>query len=368
MNLSSYIEVDLKQFKKNLLIIKENLKDSLFCLPVKANAYGHGLVEIAKVAQDEKVVDYLACATLEEGKMLRDANIKIPILMLGSFFEDQIEDLIKNDLEVTISSFLKAKIIKDFCDKNNKKCKVHLKIDTGMKRIGVRPQTAEKLLEFLNNEDCFIIKGIFSHFACAENKDHPFNQIQLNEFSSFIKQVNPPKDVLCHLANSAGVLYFENGYFDMVRPGALAYGCYTANMPEKFEGIKSIFSLKSRVSFFKVVNENEGISYSHTYVTKNKTRILTIPIGYGDGYFRSLSNKAKVLINGRKYPIVGTICMDQLMVDIQNDSVFVDDEVVLIGKQKDQEISLLDIAELLHTVTYEILCSFNKRLARIYKN
>lgn len=366
-NYSSWIEIDLKQFKKNISLIKEFIGSSLLCLTVKANSYGHGLIEMSKIAQDQNV-DYLAVANLLEGIKLRNENIKLPILVLGTFHEDQISDLLKYDLEITISSFFKALIVKEYCSKHNKKCKVHLKIDTGMRRIGIRPDTGIDLYKFLKSEKCFILKGIFSHFACAEDKSHPMNKIQRDAFDDFINKIKPDKSILCHLANSGAVCNMDNCFKDMVRLGVLPFGCYPKTLPEKLADVKPIFSVKSKVSFFKVVKENEGISYGHTYVTKNQTRIVTIPIGYGDGYPRNLSNKGQVLIKGKRYPIVGIICMDQFMVDVGNDNAYIGDEVVLIGKQKNEKIEILEIANLCNTVTCEILCAFNERLPRVYIN
>ncbi|MFA6501613.1 MAG: alanine racemase, partial [Parachlamydiales bacterium] len=221
---------------------------------------------------------------------------------------------------------------------------------------------------YLKNEKCFILRGIFSHFACAETPNHPMNSMQYSDFDNFIKKVKPDKKVICHIANSGALCNMDNPLKDMVRLGALPFGCYSKTLPDKFSDIKPIFSVKSKVSFFKVVQKDEGVSYSHTYITKDTTRILTIPIGYGDGYPRALSNKGSVLIRGKRHPIVGTICMDQLMVDIGNDSAYIGDEVVLVGNQINEKIDIKEVASLCNTISYDILCSFNERLPRVYVN
>lgn len=367
LNYSSWIEIDLKQFKKNIEIIRSNIKKACFCLCVKANAYGHGIIEIAKIAENEGV-DYLAVANLLEGIKLREAKIKIPILVLGTFHEDQIKDLIDNDLEITISSFFKARLLNEYCSKTNKKCKVHLKVDTGMKRIGVKPETALLLYKYLKEDKNFSLKGIFSHFACADIKDHPMNAIQIKIFEKFLKKIQPDKSIICHMTNTAALCNFEHNFYDMVRLGALPFGCSSQNLPDSFSEIKSIFSVKSKVSYFKVVEKDQGISYGHSFITKKPIRIVTIPIGYGDGYSRALSNIGKVLIRGQRFPIIGTICMDQFMVNIDKAQAFIGDEVVLIGRQQNQEISIKEIAVLCKTISYEILCSFNERLPRVYIN
>lgn len=367
LNYSSWIEIDLKQFKKNIKIIRSNIKKARFCLCVKANAYGHGIIEIAKVAEREGI-DYLAVANLIEGIKLREANVKLPILVLGTFHENQIKDLIDNDLEITISSFLKARLLNKYCSKMKKRCKVHLKVDTGMRRIGVKPETAFLLYNYLKEDICFSLKGIFSHFACADIKDHPMNAIQIKTFEKFLKKIKPDKSIICHMTNTAALCSFEHSFYDMVRLGALPFGCYSQDLPNKFIDIKSIFSVKSKVSYFKVVEKDQGISYGHRFITKKPTKIVTIPIGYGDGYSRALSNIGEVLIRGKKFPIIGTICMDQFMVNIHDKEAFIGDEVVLIGRQQTQEISIKEIALLCRTISYEVLCLFNERLPRVYIN
>lgn len=367
LNYSSWIEIDLNQFKKNVSIIKNYLKETFFCLCVKANAYGHGIIEIAKVAENEKV-DYLAVANLMEGIKLREANIKLPILVLGTFHEDQIKDLIDYDLEITISSFYKAKFVTTYCLKNNKKCKIHLKIDTGMGRIGVKPKTALLLYKYLKDQKCFILKGIFTHLACADEKDHPINSIQIKSFDNFLNKIKKKSSTIFHIANSAFLCNFDNDPLDMARLGALPFGCYHRDLPEKFQDIKSIFSVKSKVSYFKIIEKDQGISYGYSFITKAKTNVVTIPVGYGDGYSRSLSNIGSVLIRGKKHPIIGTICMDQFMVNASKGDAYIGDEVVLIGRQENQEITIKEIANQLKTISYEVLCAFNERLPRVYKN
>ncbi len=367
MTYSSWIEIDLGQLKKNIQIIRNILQGKLYCLPVKANAYGHGLIEVSKLAQKEGV-DYLAVANLQEGIALRKANISIPILLLGAFYENQIKEIIDYDLEVTVSSQYKAQILADYCKANKKSCFAHLEVDTGMRRTGVREETAISLYNFVKDQKHFEIKGIYSHFALAENNSDPFTKAQIDSFERVLKAIKSDKPLIKHLANSAGIYNFKDSYFDMARPAAISFGCYREKIEKEFVGIKTCFSVKSRISYFKVVQEGMGISYGHQYITDKQTRIVTVPVGYGDGYRRSLSNISEVLINGKRYPIRGIICMDQFMVDIGEDSAYVGDEVVLIGKQKNEEISIQEIARLCNTVSYDILCSFNQRLPRIYIN
>lgn len=362
----SLIEIDLKQLKKNISIIKNHIGNSLFCLPVKANAYGHGLKAISKTAE-EAGIDYIAVAHLSEGIVLRQSGIKLPILVLGAIHEDQIDDLINFNLEFTLSSEFKATLAAEKCKKRKQKCQVHLEVDTGMQRTGVRASSALSLFRHVNALECFDIKGIYTHFSTADKPGDLFALSQIETFTSLFKDPSLEKfSLIRHMANSGGTAFFKESHLDMVRPALMSLGYPPLNSPSTLSGIEPCFSLKTKVSYFKVVEEGVGISYGHSHVTKKRTRIVTIPLGYGDGYRRSLSNKGEVLIRGKKFPIVGIICMDQFMVDVGNHEIRVGDEVVVIGKQGDLEIPLTQIASLCDTNVYEILCGFNDRLPRIY--
>lgn len=351
----SWIEVDLHQFKQNIATIRKKIGQSLYCLPVKANAYGHGLCKMG-LAAEEAGVDYLGVAHLQEGIELRQAGVKIPILVFGAIHEDQILDLINYHLEFTISSKFKADLV---AKRVKDKVRVHMEVDTGMQRTGVRTSTAKELFQHLKSLRCFDIVGIYSHFATADIPNHSFTQTQLEKFSNLLEDpLIQSESLIRHMANSGAITHFPLSNFDMVRPSLLTFGYG----PE----VKPCFSLKAKVSYFKVVEKGIGISYGHTYITKKSTRIVTIPVGYGDGYRRALSNRGSVLIRGQKFPIVGTICMDQFMVDVGQAEVYVGDEVVLIGKQGSEEITLTEIAHLCDTIPYEILCQFNDRIPRIY--
>lgn len=375
---TTIIEINQSQFKTNLVMINRLLKNNdstpKLCLPVKANAYGHGLVEISRLA--EPIVDYLAVARTEEGITLRTNGIKKPILVFGTFTVEQITELILNNLEITIPSVLRAQQTIDICRQLKKTCKVHIKVDTGMNRIGIRAENAWTLINLVLDSPELQLVGIYSHLASSDKLNDSYTHEQITKFQQIatkIKQVD--SNIICHLANSGGVCHYPESYFDMVRPGILSYGYLpntqydralkTQNSP--LDSIKPCFSLKSQVAYFKVVPSGSMISYNQQYMTKQQTRIITLPIGYGDGYRRGLSNTGEVLINGKKYTISGTICMDMMMVDIgSQDSIHVGDNVVLIGKQGNHEITLESMAEKCNTITYEILCDFNDRITRVY--
>ena len=357
----AWIEVDLEQFKENIYKLREHIKNKKICIPIKANAYGHGLIPIAKAAEAAGA-DYLAVSCLQEGVLLRQAKINSSILTFGPVYQEQVDDFVKYDLELTISSLAKAKLVAKALPAQQS-IKIHVEIETGMQRTGVRVESATELFNFIDTDKRFKVMGIYSHLATADQDNNLFALEQIAKFSNLVQLIKTRyPNAIFHLANSGGVLYYPESHFDMVRPGKLIFGYIDSD--KKITA--PVFSIKAKVAYFKVVKAGEGISYGHSYKTKKETRIVTVPIGYGDGYRRILSNKAEVLINHKRYPVVGTICMDQFMVDIGNDSAYVGDEVVLIGKQGDQEINLPSIAKLCDTIPSEILCGFNDRLPHFY--
>jgi alanine racemase len=360
----AWIEIDLGQFRKNLQTVRSRIGKSLFCLCVKADAYGHGLCEIGRVAQQEGI-DYLAVFCLKEGVALRLGGVSLPIVIVGPFHEDQIEACIRWNLELTISSKYKAQLVVDLCSKIQRSCRVHLEVETGLQRTGVRPETALELLPWLIDQKCLEVVGVYSHFATSDQKDHFFAKEQIRIFQDLRDRFRN-LGLIWHLANSGGVVFYPDSYFDMVRPGLLCYGYFPDGSKDPIGEIAPCFSLKAKVLYFKVVQKGVGIGYGHLYKTDDVTRVVTVPIGYGDGYLRAFSNKGFVLIGGRRYKISGLVGMDQFMVDIGNNEVYVGDEVTLIGKQGTERISLEGAALIANTVPYELLCSLKGRLSRIY--
>jgi alanine racemase len=369
----TFIEINKSKLIQNILSIKSFINSFVnnqvkICIPVKANAYGHDISLVTKVLED--YVDYFAVALLSEAITLRNIGISKSILIFGAYTDDQIADLVNNDVEITISSMYKARLIVEYCKLHHKKIKVHIKIDTGMSRIGIRASNAKELVDYvLFNNQYMELVGVYSHLANSEYVNDNITNNQIKIFKSIVEYVKQQdKSIICHLANSGGVLNYPDSYFDMIRPGILTYGYMPSDNLEKhdlYSLIKPVLSLKSHVAYFKVVSEGTGISYNYSYYTKSQTRILTIPLGYGDGYRRSLSNIGEVIIRNKKYRIIGNICMDMLMVDIGNDEAYVGDEVLLIGSDGINTIYLEDVAKICNTIIYEILCGFNVRIPRI---
>ncbi len=357
--------IKLANLENNYRIVKRLCKTKIMAM-IKADAYGHGMVRIAKELSKFKV-DYFGVAYLEEALELRANQIQEPILVLGAINTGQIAGFIENDIEITSSSIEKSLAISKVAKKMGKKALVHLKVDTGMGRIGVQWHNAYKFIKESYKMENLKIKGLFSHFALAD-EDANFTQIQLARFKDLVKQLEKEnlRPEIVHLANSAGLINFKESHFDMVRPGLMLYGYAPWQKFGKLN-LKPVMSLISTVTYFKVLPKNTGISYGHSYKTKTQSRIVTLPLGYGDGYFRALSNKGFVIIRNHKYPIAGNICMDQMMIDIgENGTAYNGDPVLIFGEYENSSLSLEELCEKINTIPYEFLCSITKRVPRIY--
>ena len=363
-------EIDLKSLRDNYDGIKKQVTENVKIMGiVKANAYGHGLIEIARALMSFGS-DYLGVGFLEEGIVLRQNGINIPILVLGGVLGSQIREFIQHDLEITISSIeIAERIEHEVPNHNRKKARVHLKIDTGMERIGVHSENASQFIERACRMPHLEVVGVYSHLASADEKDKAFTYYQLDRFQSVIEKIKSMGIEIpnIHLANSGAILDMPETYFSMVRPGIMLYGIYPSRETSEGISMHPILTLKSNVVFIKEVAQNTSISYGRKYFTPKRTRIATIPIGYGDGYSRSLSNTGEVLINGQRFPIVGIVCMDQIMVDIGFEAnVHVGDEVVLIGISGDKAISVWELSDKTGTVPYELLTGIAARVPRVF--
>ncbi|MCX5696278.1 MAG: alanine racemase [Candidatus Omnitrophica bacterium] len=360
----TWAQIDLNNLEHNFLEIKKRLAPGTKILvTVKADAYGHGLIPVSKRLVACKV-DFLGVASIDEGITLRKAGIKVPILILGLILKDDILPLFEYNLSTSVCDVGLSRALNKKAALKRKKLNVHIKVDTGMGRIGVSHYDAHKLVKNIHNLKHLRIEGLFTHFAFADlNREFTFHQIDL--FNKLIRKlskdnINIP---LVHAANSIGLLDYKYSHFNMVRPGLIIYGLHPKE--ELKINLKPVLSLKTKVIFVKKVPAGSGISYGHDYITSRATKIATLPIGYGDGYPRNLSNKAPVLIRGKRFKICGRICMDQIMVDVGNAPVKVGDEVVLIGSQGKNKITVEELAELSNTIPYEIVCGLGSRIPRI---
>ncbi|MBN2105367.1 alanine racemase [bacterium] len=364
----THVEVDLTRLTDNFNAIKEHVSPAKMMPVLKANAYGHGLVEIAKHMQ--KIgADYIGVAVLEEGILLRKSGITLPILVMGGILGNQVPHFLKYDLTMTASSIQSLNQINTAAGHLQIQAKVHLKIDTGMERIGVHDYNAESFLESAMKSPHVFMEGIFSHFASSDAADLTHARLQLSRFQKVltcfddIKKDLPP---MIHMANSGAILQLPEATFNMVRPGILLYGVYPTGESKHTIRVHPALTWKSRVVYFKIIRPNRPVGYGSKWQTDHPVHAVTIPVGYGDGYFRSMSHKAQVLIRGKKYPVIGTISMDQIVANIEQDSAYSDDEVILIGELDGQRISCENLADWAGTIPYEILTNINTRVPRIY--
>ena len=365
----TYVEVDLDQLTANYRAI-ENVVAPAQVMPIlKANAYGHGLIAVARHVT-ALGAPYLGVAYLEEGIMLREAGLETPILVLGGIIGNQIPLFLSHNLTLTASSVEKIQQIEQAAAQMGVRARVHLKIDTGMERIGVHYYSATTLIDVAIRCRHCDVEGIYSHFANADTADLTSAQIQLDRFQEVLDHYaahDLPRPPLRHMANSGAILQLPESHFEMVRAGILLYGVYpSAEVPRRVV-VRPSLSWKSRVVYFKVVKPGHPVSYGSTWQSEKMVRVVTVPVGYGDGYFRGMSGQAQVIIRGKKYPVVGRICMDQLMVNIEWDSAYNDDEVLLIGADPGgAAITPEDLAEWADTIPYEVLTNINTRVPRIY--
>ena len=363
--MNTYAEINLKAIKENILAIKNLLASKVkFMAVVKANAYGHGAVAVARAAV-EAGAEYLSVANLKEALELRAAGILAPILILTESPTSVVDEIIEYDLTQTTYSVAEAKALSDEAKKRNKIAKVHVKIDTGMGRGGVLPSEALAFITKIASFDGLMIEGVFTHFALAEEPQDTFTTAQFEKFKQVIERLGHIP--LKHAANSAAVLHHSQTQLDMVRVGLMMYGLYPQGNGRGLVSLKPALSFKSRVSYVKKIPAGTPVSYGSTYVTRSETNLVTVPVGYADGYSRRLSNKGQVIIRGQRFPVVGRVTMDLIMVDVGQTQVAVGDEVVLIGEQNNQMISADEVAKLADTISYEVITGIGKRVARVYR-
>jgi alanine racemase len=362
-------EIDLGALEHNFGAIKKRLsKDVKIMVVVKANAYGHGLIEVSRTLKKRRV-DYLGVATVDEAMVLRKNAVKTPVLVLGSVLPGEVKPAVKNDITLTLCSDSLLKACVREARRVKKKVKVHVKVDTGMGRIGIWHEDAADFVRRAYGKKEIILEGLYTHFSIA-GRDNFFTQYQIESFENFIEEVESSgvRAKYKHAANSIALIDLDRSHLNLVRPGIVIYGIYPKRNFPKLIDLKPVMSLKTRITYIKEVPPGRSISYGRTFITQKKTRIATLPVGYADGYGRILSNKAKALVRGRTAPVVGKITMDQTMIDVGHiKEAKLKDEVVLIGYQKGHRISCEELARLCGTIPYEIVTGISERVPRVYK-
>lgn len=367
-SIQAHVEIDLNAIQANATTIKAHTGGQLIAV-VKADAYGHGAIPVAEALHT--IADVFAVATVAEAIELREAGIQNPILILFSPLPDFAEEIIAHNLTPAVDNFTLAqnlnKVVEDGKSQSQQtsteKVKVHIDVNTGMNRCGVRYTEAAGFLKKIKTLPHLEIEGIFTHFATADEADKSFAHLQLERFSFVLASI--PNIPMTHAANSPAALAIPESHFDAVRPGLSLYGIYPGH--EKPIQLQPALTWKARVGWIDYIEAGEGVSYGLLYKAPSRTCVAGIQVGFGDGYPRPLSGIGEVLIGGKRCPIIGRICMDMMVVQLESsDNVSVGDEVVLIGKRGNEEITIYEVAERANTIPYEILISIAKRVNRIY--
>jgi alanine racemase len=363
----THLEVDLDVLAANYQAIAAHVAPARVMPILKANAYGHGLVEVGRLLEAVGA-PMVGVAYLEEGVRLRQHGVRLPVLVLGGIVGSQIPRFLAHDLTLTASSVDKLRAIDEQAAALGRPATVHLKIDTGMERIGVHWYSAEALLAESLRCRHLRVEGIFTHLANADGRDLDHARLQLERFGEvlrFYERRSLPTP-LRHAANSGAILQLPESRLDMVRPGILFYGARpSAEIPAAVPVVQALRWL-TRVVYFKVVKPGNPVSYGSRWAPTEPSRVVTLPVGYGDGYVRAMSGKAEVILHGKRYPVVGSVCMDQLMVSIGQDSAYNGDEAVLLGGSEGAFIGVEEMASWAGTIPHEVLTSINTRVPRVY--
>mgnify|MGYP005636335613 CR=1 FL=1 len=378
---ATFAEINLKAFKHNLQNLKKIIEpDTGIMAVIKADAYGHGSLPCAKAAVDSGV-DYIGVGIIEEGIELRENGITEPILILGSIFPDEAADLVRHDLATILCTNHLAEALAKEAEKQKKTVIVHIKVDTGMNRLGVLPENLLSLIQTINKLPILKLEALSTHFSSADDEDTSITTQQIELFQKTITDLQESGvtiPILTHLANTSALLRFPESRSKMVRPGLILYGALPSPVlssvaheiyqKENLQIFQPVMQWKSKIILLKSVQKGQPLSYSRKYFTQKDSLIATLPIGYADGLHRNLSNNMEVLIKGKRAPQVGTICMDMILIDVTGIlDVKVGDEVVIFGKQGEEEIQVEELAKRSSTIPYEILCNVGKRVPRVYK-
>ncbi|MDI3535489.1 MAG: alanine racemase [Thermosediminibacterales bacterium] len=368
------VEINLDNLKHNLREIRRiTSPNARICAVVKADGYGHGALKIASTALSFGA-SYLAVAVIDEAIELRQKGVEAPILILGYTPEKQFNEIIEYDITQTVYSLKSTLLLAEQAKRYRKKARIHIKLDTGMSRLGFQAEPASiPVIEKLFLIEGLEVEGIFTHFAKADEEDKKFTEEQYQRFINVVSILEKDgyKIPIKHAANSAAIIELPYTHLDMVRPGIILYGLYPSKEVDKTKiHIKPVMSFKTRISHVKTLGPGRAISYGGTFVTQRKSIIATLPVGYADGYSRLLSSRAQVLVKGHRAPVVGRICMDQCMVDITDipGGAEVGNEVVLFGEMGNNRITVDEIADVIGTINYEVVCGVSRRVPRVYIN
>ncbi len=365
--LKTWAEIDLAAIRFNIINIQKKLGKNIELMAiVKCNAYGHGAIEVSRQILNLGV-KALGVSSLYEGIELRDIFKDVPIIVLSAGMSGQAEEFIEYNLSPVVCTWQMTNALADAARKRGTRAKVHIKVDTGMGRIGVWHERADEFTRQVHKMPDIEIEGICSHFATSDEQNLDFARQQFEWFNRCLEKIKDLPIRFKHISNTAAIFNLPEAHLNMVRPGLSIYGVSPSEYVKGAESLRPTLSLKTKVAFLKTIPKGRTLSYARTYKTEKEMKVATLPVGYGDGYPLSLSNKGYVLIRGKKARILGAVTMDQIMVDVTDiKNVKTEDIAVLIGKQGDEEITAIEIARMAGTIPYEIFTSINKRVQRVY--
>ena len=368
--LRAYAEVDLEAIGHNIAEVRRNVGDEVkICAVIKADAYGHGAVAVGRYL--ENAGEYFAVATVDEAIELREAGIRLPIIILSYVSPSRYDEVVRYDVTQTVYSLETARLLSEEAGRQGRTAKAHVALDTGMTRIGfpVNEESADDILKISLLPD-LELEGMFTHFSCADMYDKTYSKRQMEQYDRMCDMLDERRVVIPikHICNSAGIMEFDSHRFQMVRSGIITYGLYPSEEVDKHAlDLRPAMSFRSHVVNVHTAPAGVGVSYGATFVTKQPTRIATVSVGYADGYPRALSNKGRVLIHGQFAPVLGRVCMDQIMVDVSRiDNVRIEDVVTLFGRDGENFIPVEEPADLSASFNYEFVCSLSRRVTRVY--
>jgi alanine racemase len=365
----SYVTVDLDAIAHNLRAIRAQVGPEREILAVvKANAYGHGLVDVARTALRHGATR-LAVSRVGEGEALRMAGVTAPVLVMGYSSPSEAPDVVANNLTVAVGDWPVVEALNGAAGAEGRRARVHIKVDTGMGRFGLLPEEVVAFLDGVSRLHHLHVEGIFTHFATADAADKAYTLVQFARFNEVVAAANQAGHTfaLRHAANSAAILDLPETHLDAVRPGIILYGLYPSTAVSQSIPLKPALAITSRVGRVRTLPAGASIGYDRTYITPHEMPVALVPVGYGDGYPRFLTGQAEVLINGRRAPLVGRVCMDQFVVDISDvGPVQLNDEVVLLGQQEEATITAEELADRAGTINYHIVTNLLPRLPRVY--
>lgn len=367
MDCRSKAIIQLKSLDHNLSEVRRLAPGRKICVMVKGNAYGHGMVPLAQHLSGQ--ADYFGVAFLEEAILLRQHNITAPIIVFSPIIQEQIAAYVTWQVEATVASISALEMLEAALANSGHTLTIHLKIDTGMRRIGIRHTNAWKLFALLDQAPHCHLGSVYSHLAMADEPDPQFTEIQYERFQealSWFEHHQRPRP-MCHIANSAAILRFPALHLDMVRPGIMLYGYHPGPVTAPLASLQPLLSWVARITYFKVIEKDTSVGYGLTWTADKDCRAVTIPVGYADGFPRQLSNAGEVLIQGKRYPVIGRVCMDQTIIAIGDGEAYLGDEVVIIGRQGSDAITADEFAEKCGTISYEVLTRISQRVERVFE-